>query len=78
MKSQKQETFGISALKSNGNVITDSLSKAEIFNSQFKYVFTPLSGNTFLKLPGTQCPELKPLHISENCVFILLDGIDVS
>ena len=33
VKSQKQETFGISALKSNGNVITDSLSKAEIFNS---------------------------------------------
>ena len=25
VKSQKQETFGISALKSNGNVITDSL-----------------------------------------------------
>ena len=30
VKSPKQETFGISALKSNGNVITDSLSKAEI------------------------------------------------
>ena len=29
VKSQKQETFGISALKSNSNVITDSLSKAE-------------------------------------------------
>ena len=28
VKIQKQETFGISALKSNGNVITDSLSKA--------------------------------------------------
>ena len=32
VKSQKQESFGISALKSNGNVITDSLSKAEILN----------------------------------------------
>ena len=31
VKSQKQETFGISALKSN--VITASLSKAEILNS---------------------------------------------
>ena len=40
MKSQKQETFGISAVKINGNVITDSLSKAEILNSQFKSVFT--------------------------------------
>ena len=30
VKSQKQEIFGICALKSNGNVITDSLSKASI------------------------------------------------
>ena len=26
----------------------------------------------------TQCPKIKPLHISENCVFMLLDRIDVS
>ena len=78
MKSQKQETFGISALKSNGNVITDSLSKAEILNSQFKSVFTPQSGNTVPQLPATQCPKIKPLHISENGVFMLLDRIDVS
>ena len=77
VKSQKQETFGISALKSNGNVITDSLSKAEILNSQFKSVFTPLSGNTFPQLPSTQFPKIKPLHISENGVFMLLDRIEV-
>ena len=78
VKSPKQETFGISALKSNGNVITDSLSKAEILNSQFKSVFTPQSGNTFPQLLGTQFPKIKPLHISENGVFMLLDRIDVS
>ena len=78
MKSQKQETVGISALKSNGNLITDSLSKAEILNSQFKSVFTPQSGNTFPQLPGTQFPKITPLHISENGVFMLLDRIDVS
>ena len=49
--------------------------KAEILNSQFKSVFTPHSGNTFPQLPGTQ---IKPLHISENCVSMLLDRIDVS
>ena len=59
-------------------MITDRLSKAEILNSQFKYVFTPQSGNTFPQLPGTQFPKIKPLHISENCVFMLLDRIDVS
>ena len=78
VKSQKQETFGISALKSNGNVITDSLSKAEILNSQFKSVFTPQSGNTFPQLPGTKFPKIKPLPISENGDFMLLDRIDVS
>ena len=62
VKSQKQETFGISALKRNSNVITDSLSKAEILNSQFKSVFTPQSGNTFPQLPGTQFPQIKPTH----------------
>ena len=77
VKSPKQETFGISALKSNGNVITDSLSKAEILNFKFKSVFTPQSGNTFPQLPGTQFPKTK-LHISENGVFMLLDRIDVS
>ena len=76
VKSQKQETFGISALKSNSNVITDSLSKAEFLNSQFISVFTPQSGNTFLQLPGTQSPKIKPLHISENGIFMLLDRID--
>ena len=59
-------------------MITDSLSKAEIFNSQFKSVFTPQSGNTFPQLPGAQFPKIKPLHISENGIFMLLDRIDVS
>ena len=78
VKSQKQDTFCISALKSNGNVITDSLSKAEILNSQFASVFTPQSGNTFPQLPGTQLLKIKPLHIYENGVFMLPDRIDVS
>ena len=40
-RSQKQESFGITALKSNGSLYTDSLSKSEILNQQFKSVFTP-------------------------------------
>ena len=77
VKSQKQETFGISALKSNSNVITDSLSKAEILNSQFKSVFTPQSGNTFPQLSGTQFPKIKSLHISENGVLAMMWKEDV-
>ena len=78
VKSQKQEAFGISDLKSNGNMDTDSLSTAEILISQFKSVFTPQSGNTFPQLPGTQFPKIKSVHISENGVFMLLDRIEVS
>ena len=59
-------------------MIIDSLSKAEILNSQFKSDFTPQSGNPFPQLPGTQCLKIKPLHISENCVFMLLDRSYVS
>ena len=58
--------------------ITDSLSKAEIFNSKFKSVFTPHSGNTFPQLPGTQWPKIKPLHMSDNGIFMLIGRINVS
>ena len=77
-KSPKQEPFGISALKSNGNIITDSLSKAEILNSQLKSVFTHHSEQIFAQFPATQFPKIKPLHISENGISILLDRIDVT
>ena len=63
----KTKTFGISALKSNGNVITD-----------FKLISLPNLEIHFPQLPGTQFPKIKPLHISENGVFMLLDRIDVS
>ena len=68
VKSQKQETFGISALKSRGNVITDSLTMAEILNSQFKSVFTPQSGNTFPKCRVVNSPKLN-LYIFLRMVF---------
>ena len=72
VKSQKQETFGISALKRNSNGITASLSKAEILNSHFKSVFTPQSGNTFPQVLNS--PKLN-LYIF---LRMLLDRIDVS
>ena len=76
VKSHKQQTLVISSLKSNGNLITDSLSTAEILNSQFESVFTPRSGNTFPSCRVLNAPSIKPL--SDNCVFMLLDIIDVS
>ena len=68
----------ISALKSNGNVITNSLAKSKILNPQYNSVFTPNLEIHFPQLPGTQFLKVKPIHISENGVFMLLDRIDVS
>ena len=69
VRSQKQESFGITALKSNGSLYTDSLSKSEILNQQFKSVFTPPSLTEAPKLPGTPFPPIKDLHITEHGVF---------
>ena len=76
VRSQKQESFGITALKSNGSLYTDSLSKSEILNQQFKSVFTPPSLTEAPKLPGTPFPPIKDLHITEHGVFKLIEGIN--
>ena len=54
---KKQETFGISALKGNSNVITDSLSKAEILYSLFKSVFTAQFWKYISPVAGYSMPQ---------------------
>ena len=74
VKSQKQETFGISALKSNGNVITDSLAKAEILN-----LFS--LPNLEIHFPSCRVlnsPKLNLYIFLRMVFFMLLDRIDVS
>ena len=78
VRSQKQEHFGITALRSNGSLYTDSSSKSEILNKQFKSVFTPPSLVETPKLPGQPFPPIKDLHITEHGVYKLIDGINTS
>ena len=40
IKAQKNDNFGVSSLKFNGLMYSDSLSKSEILNKQFQSVFT--------------------------------------
>ena len=40
VKAQKQDSAGVAALKDQGKLFTDSSTKAEILNRQFKSVFT--------------------------------------
>ena len=76
VRSQKQEHFGITALRSNGSLYTDSSSKSENLNKQFKSVFTPPSLVETAKLPGQPFPPIKDLHITEHGVYKLIDGIN--
>ena len=40
IKAQKNDNFGVSSLKFNGLMYSDSSSKSEILNKQFQSVFT--------------------------------------
>ena len=64
VKFQKQESVGISALKNNGNVITDSLSKAE---------FLTLNLNLF-SLPNLEIhfPSCRVLNSPKLSLYIFL------
>ena len=78
LRVQKQEDFGISALKSKGEMFTDRKSISEILNTQFKSVFTKKTSSKIPELPGVTFPSIKDLKITEFGVFKLLDKIDVS
>ena len=78
VRSQNQEHFGITVLRSNGSLYTDSSSKREILNKQFKSVFTPPSLDETPKLPSQPFPPIKDLRITEHGVYKLIDGINTS
>ena len=78
LRVQKQEDFGISALKSNGTLFTDRKPISEILNTQFKSVFTKKTSSKIPQMPGTSFPSINGLNITEFGVFKLLDKIDVS
>ena len=78
MSGLKCKNIGITALGSNGSLYTDSSSKCEILNKQFKSVFTPPSLVDTPKLPGQPFPPIKDLHITEHGVYKLVDGINTS
>ena len=75
VNAQKQDSTGVAALKDQGKLFTDSSTKAEILNRQFKSVFTKdnedhrNSGNC---LRGPHYPSINRLSISVEGVEKLL------
>ena len=76
VKSRKQDKCGVSPLKSNGTLHTDSSSKATILNNQFSSVFTCDDHNGDTVLEGPSIPPLPELVIHEEGVSKLLSNID--
>ena len=70
IKAQKNDNFGISSLKFNGLMYSDSSSKSEILNKQFQSVFTKKSTTTAPRLFGNKYPSIGNLSITLNAVAI--------
>ena len=62
IKAQKNHNFGISSLKFNGLMYSDSSSKSEILNKQFQSVFTKKTPQLLL--------DWLALHLKFSSVYI--------
>ena len=78
VKSQRQDNCGVSPLKWNGELHSDSKDKAQILNDQFSSVFTKDEQHAKTVLEGPSLPPLAGLNISEKGVAKLLKEIDPS
>ena len=78
MKSQRQDNCGISPLKCNGELHSDSQTKAWISNDQFSSVFTKHDQHDGTVLEGPSIPPLAGLNISVKGVMKLVQEISPS
>ena len=77
VKSQQQDSQGVSPLRERGQLFSDAPSKARILSEQFKSVFTrdnPEVADT--RLPGPDLPDIRPLNISPQGVEKLLKDLN--
>ena len=76
IKSKSQDGNGISPLKENGQLHSDSRRKAEILNNQFCSVFTSEDIKNIPKLPGPPNTEMPKFEITVQGVTKLLEGLN--
>ena len=75
LKSKRQDGNGVSPLKENGQLHSDSKRKAEILNNQFCAVFTSEDTPNIPKLPGPNT-EMPKFEIAVQGVTKLLEGLN--
>ena len=80
IKSQRQDTAGVSPLKKKGQLYSDSKTKASILQDQFTSVFTidDTDPNHDLKMDGQKYQSLPPLLIRNEGILKLLQHINPS
>ena len=71
-RTSKNDNFGISSLKFNGLMYSDSSSKSEILNKQVQSVFTKKSTTATPRLFGNNNPSIGNLSITLKGVQKLL------
>ena len=76
IKSKRQDGNGVSPLKENGQLHSDSRRKAEILNNQFCSVFTSEDTKNIPKLPGPPNTEMPKFKITVQGVTKLLEGLN--
>ena len=66
IKARKQDNTGISTLRENGRIITDSQEKAEVLNNQFTSVFPREDTASMPDLPPTQYRPMNPITVTSK------------
>ena len=77
IKSQRQDTQGVSPLRKRGQLHSDAPTKANILSEQFKSVFTKDDPHTSTKqLPGAGFPHIPPLAVEQHGIEKLLRALN--
>ena len=78
VRSQRQDSLGISALREGGTLYSHVKTKAEILSGQFCSVFKREDQQEVTKLYGPSYLSIDPIEINERGVLNLLTGLNVS
>ena len=77
IKSLKQDYSGVSSHKHNGKLVTDSIGKAEVLNTQFQSVFTQdPDGDPPSKGPSPH-PQMPSFQIGVAGITKLIKGLNI-
>ena len=77
-KSKKQDNIGIVPLKEKRNLITDSLSKANILVKQFQSVFTRCKDSILPETKIKNIPDINHLQVNQQGVFKIMNNLNTS